>query len=70
MDIEAVALETPEQIFTEEIDPRVGIQDFQCRRIAFNLGLSGEAYKQMLHFVKSLYQAYQGSDASLFEINL
>ena len=69
MDIEAVALETPEQIFTEEIDPRVGIQDFQCRRIAFNLGLSGEAYKQMLHFVKSLYQAYQGSDASLFEIN-
>ncbi|HAW58777.1 MAG TPA: ADP-forming succinate--CoA ligase subunit beta [Bacteroidales bacterium] len=69
MDIEAVAVETPEQIFTEEIDPRVGIQDFQCRRIAFNLGLSLEAYKQMLHFVKSRYHAYQGSDASLFEIN-
>jgi len=69
MDIEAVAEETPEQIFTEEIDPRVGLQNFQCRRIAFNLGLSGEAYKQMLQFVDALYRAYQASDASLFEIN-
>lgn len=69
MDIEAVAENTPHLIFKEEIDPRVGIQGFQARRIAFNLGLSGEAFKQMTKFVVSLYSAYEGCDASMFEIN-
>lgn len=69
MDIELVAEETPEQIFTEEIDPKVGIQPFQARRIAFNLGLSGESFKNMIKFVTSLYNAYIGIDASLVEIN-
>lgn len=69
MDIEAVAEETPELIFTEEIDPSFGLQDFQKRRIAFNLGLSGAAFKSMVKFVSALYKAYIGSDASLFEIN-
>ena len=69
MDIEKVAEETPEQIFTEEIDPATGILPFQCRRIAFNLGLSGEAYKNMLPFLENLYNAYIGCDASLMEIN-
>jgi succinyl-CoA synthetase beta subunit len=69
MDIEAVAEETPDEIFTEEIDPKVGIQSFQARKIAFNLGLSGTAFKNMAKFVTALYKAYQGSDASLFEIN-
>jgi succinyl-CoA synthetase beta subunit len=69
MDIEKVAAETPDQIFTEEIDPKVGLQGFQARRIAFNLGLSGTAFKQMVKFVIVLYKAYTGVDASLFEIN-
>lgn len=69
MNIEQVAEETPEQIFTEVIDPKVGLQSFQCRKIAFNLGLSGEAFKNMVKFVSALYKAYVGSDASLFEIN-
>lgn len=69
MDIEAVADRTPHLIFREEIDPAVGIQPFQARKVAFNLGLSGNAFKQMVKFVTSLYTAYEGSDASLFEIN-
>lgn len=69
MDIEEVAEKTPHLIFTEEIDPAVGLQDFQARRIAFNLGTSGMAFKEMVKFVKSLYTAYEGIDASLFEIN-
>ncbi len=69
MDIETVAEETPHLIFTEEIDPSVGIMPFQARRIAFNLGLSGNAFKEMTKFVTSLYTAYVKSDASLFEIN-
>ncbi len=69
MNIEAVAAETPEQIFTEIIDPKVGLQGFQARRIAFNLGLSGVAFKEMVKFVSSLYHAYESIDASLFEIN-
>jgi succinyl-CoA synthetase beta subunit len=69
MDIEAVAEKTPHLIFTEEIDPRVGLQGFQARRIAFNLGLSGQAFKEMTKFVVSLYNAYVGCDASMFEIN-
>jgi|TARA_B110000881_G_scaffold219207_1_gene240454 succinyl-CoA synthetase beta subunit len=69
MDIETVAEETPHLIFTEEIDPSVGLQGFQCRKIAFNLGLSGLAFKEMTKFVASLYSAYINTDSSLFEIN-
>jgi succinyl-CoA synthetase beta subunit len=69
MNIEQVAEETPEEIFTEEIDPKVGIMPFQTRRVAFNLGLSGKAFKEMTKFVAALYKAYTGVDASLFEIN-
>ncbi|WP_053975613.1 ADP-forming succinate--CoA ligase subunit beta [Mangrovimonas xylaniphaga] len=69
MDIETVAEETPHLIFTEEVDPAVGLMPFQARRIAFNLGLSGNAFKEMTKFVASLYTAYVKSDASLFEIN-
>jgi succinyl-CoA synthetase beta subunit len=69
MDIESVAEKTPELIFTETIDPAVGIQAFQARRVAFNLGLSGNAFKEMTRFILSLYEAYIGSDASMIEIN-
>ncbi len=69
MDIETVAEETPHLIFTEEIDPAVGLQPFQARKVAFNLGLSGQAFKQMVKFVTALYKAYESSDSSLFEIN-
>ena len=69
MDIETVAEETPHLIFTEEIDPSLGLQSFQCRKIAFNLGLSGNAFKEMTKFVYSLYKAYVNTDSSLFEIN-
>jgi len=69
MNIEQVAAETPEEIFTEIIDPKVGLQGFQARRIAFNLGLSGVAFKEMVKFVSALYRAYESIDASLFEIN-
>jgi succinyl-CoA synthetase beta subunit len=69
MDIETVAHDTPHLIFKEEIDPKVGLRDFQCRKIAFNLGLSGEALKQMTKFIASLYKAYDNIDASMFEIN-
>ncbi len=69
MDIETVAKETPDEIFTEEIDPKVGLQNFQARKIAFNLGLSGTAFKNMVKFALALFKAYEGTDASLFEIN-
>lgn len=69
MDIEEVAEKTPHLIFTEEVDPKVGLQGFQCRKIAFNLGLSGTAFKEMTKFVSALYKAYDGIDSALFEIN-
>ncbi len=69
MDIETVAEKTPHLIFKEEIDPKVGLQGFQARRIAFNLGLSGEAFKDMTKFVAALYLAYEKTDSSMFEIN-
>ncbi|WP_121666267.1 ADP-forming succinate--CoA ligase subunit beta [Mesonia aquimarina] len=69
MDIETVAEETPHLIFTEEIDPGTGILPFQARKVAFNLGLSGAAFKEMTKFVTALYTAYEKSDSSLFEIN-
>ena len=69
MDIEEVAHNTPHLIFKEEIDPLVGLQPFQARKIAFNLGVSGDAFKNMVKFVHSLYNAYTDIDAALFEIN-
>jgi succinyl-CoA synthetase beta subunit len=69
MDIETVAEETPHLIFTEEIDPATGLLPFQARKIAFNLGLSGKAFKEMTKFVAALYKAYVESDSSMFEIN-
>jgi succinyl-CoA synthetase beta subunit len=69
MDIEEVAEKTPELIFKEEIDPKVGLQGFQARKIAFNLGLSGNAFKEMVKFIASLYKAYDETDSSMFEIN-
>ncbi len=69
MDIETVADETPHLIFTEEVDPGAGLLGFQARKIAFNLGLSGKGFKEMVRFVFALYKAYVESDASLFEIN-
>lgn len=69
MDIEEVAEKTPHLIFTEEIDPATGLLPFQCRKVAFNLGLEGKAFKEMTKFVSCLYKAYDGADASLFEIN-
>jgi len=69
MDIEEVAEKTPHLIFTEEIDPATGLMPFQCRKVAFNLGLEGKAFKEMTKFVSCLYKAYDGADASLFEIN-
>lgn len=69
MDIETVAEQTPHLIFTEDIDPDTGLLGFQARRIAFNLGLSGKAFKEMTKFVFALYKAYVNSDSTMFEIN-
>ena len=69
MDIEEVAEKTPEKIIKEWIDPRVGLQGFQARKIAFKLGLEGNAFKEMVKFIYSLYKAYESSDSSMFEIN-
>ncbi|MEM8938507.1 MAG: ADP-forming succinate--CoA ligase subunit beta [Bacteroidota bacterium] len=69
MDIETVAEETPDKIIKEWIDPAVGLQGFQARKVAFSLGLTGEAFKGMVKFIYALYKAYEGTDASQFEIN-
>jgi len=69
VEIEMVAEKTPERIFTETVDPTTGLLPFQARKIAFNLGLSGTAFKEMTKFVTALYNAYVKSDASMFEIN-
>lgn len=69
VEIEKVAAETPEKIIKEWIDPSIGFQTYQARKIAFALGLTGEVFKNFVPFIKSLYRAYQESDASLVEIN-
>jgi len=69
MDIEEVAHNTPEKIFKEWVHPGGGLQGFQARKIAFNFGLSGEAFKNCVKFVTNLYTAYVGIDASMLEIN-
>jgi len=69
MSIEEVAEKTPDRIFTEEIHPAVGLQSFQCRNIAFNLGLTGTAFKNMQKFLSGIYETFTGCDAQLLEIN-
>ncbi|MFN8310178.1 MAG: ADP-forming succinate--CoA ligase subunit beta [Chitinophagales bacterium] len=69
MDIEEVAEHQPEKVFKEWVDPAVGLQDFQCRKMAFNLGLSGNAFKEMVKFLKAVYKTYVSTDASMVEIN-
>ena len=69
VDIEQVAHDTPDKIFKEWVHPSGGLQAFQARKIAFNLGLSGEAFKSCVKFVTNLYNAYTGLDASMLEIN-
>jgi succinyl-CoA synthetase beta subunit len=69
MSIEEVAEKTPDRIFTEEINPAVGLLPFQCRNIAFNLGLSGTAFKSMQKFLDGIYDTFSSCDAQLLEIN-
>ena len=69
MDIEEVAHKTPEKIFKEWVFPGAALQGFQARKIAFNLGLTGEAFKNCTRFVTNLYNAYVGLDCSMLEIN-
>ena len=69
MNIEEVAEQTPHLVHKEYVDPHVGLRDFQKRNIAFNLGLRDIVYKDFIKFISNLYNAYIGSDASLFEIN-
>jgi len=69
MSIEEVSEKTPELIFSEVIDPNIGLQPFQTRKIAFNLGLSGDAFKNMQIFLQGIYETYKKTDAQLLEIN-
>jgi len=69
MDIEKVAEETPELILKETIDPSVGLRAFQARNLAFGLGIPNELINQAAGFMLKLYEAYEGMDASLLEIN-
>lgn len=69
MDIEEVAENSPEKIIKEWIDPELGLQAFQARKVAFKLGLEGQAFKEMVKFVSALYKAYEATDSSMFEIN-
>lgn len=69
MDIEEVAEHSPEKIIKEWIDPQLGIQGYQARKVAFKLGLEGNAFKEMVKFILSLYNAYESIDASQIEIN-
>jgi len=69
VEIETVAEETPEKILKEWIDPVIGLQGFQARRLAFGLGFEGGAFKQAVKFIMALYRAYEESDCSIAEIN-
>lgn len=69
MDIEEVAEHSPEKLFKEWVDPKVGFQAYQARKVAFNLGLTGQAEKEMEKFVTALYRAYEETDSAMFEIN-
>lgn len=69
VEIEKVAEDTPEKIIKEWIEPAVGIQSYQARKIAFGLGLSGNAFKSFTSFIMKLYKAYEETDSSMLEIN-
>ncbi len=69
MDIEQVAEKSPERIFKERVFPGLPLQPFQARKIAFNLGMEGVAFKNMVKFVSRLYNAYIGLDCNMLEIN-
>ncbi len=69
VEIEKVAAETPERIIKEWIEPEIGFQTFQARRLAFTLGLTGDIFKNFVGFIKLLYKAYEETDSSLVEIN-
>ena len=69
VEIEKVAAETPELIYKEYVNPAIGFQGFQARKLAFQLGLKGDTFKQAIKFLRSLYRAFEASDASLAEIN-
>jgi succinyl-CoA synthetase beta subunit len=69
MDIEEVAEHSPEKIIKVWVDPSLGIQAYQARKVAFQLGLEGNAFKEMVKFIMALYAAYEGTDASQVEIN-
>lgn len=69
VEIEKVAEETPEKIIKIWVDPNIGLQTFQARSLAFGLGISGDVFKNFVRFIKTLYSAYEQSDASLIEVN-
>ena len=69
VEIEKVAAETPDLIFKEYIHPGAGFAGFQARKLAFKLGLAGETFKQAVKFIAALYKAFEGTDASMAEIN-
>jgi len=69
VEIEKVASETPDRIFKEYVDPATGLLSFQARKLAFKLGLDGEALKQGQKFIVGLFRAFESTDASLAEIN-
>jgi len=69
VDIETVAEETPEKILKEHVDPAIGFQGYQARRLAFGLGLSGKGFKSFVAFIEKLYKAYEAMDCSLLEVN-
>jgi len=69
MNIEEVAENHPEKIVKEWIDPTIGLQPFQARKVAFAMGWEGNAFKEGVKFIHALYTAYMGMDASMFEIN-
>ena len=69
MDIETVAEHTPEKIIKEWIDPGVGLRRFQAQKVAFTLGLTGMALKEMVKFIQALYIAFEQTDSAMFEIN-
>lgn len=69
VEIEQVAAESPEKILKEYVDPKIGFMPYQARRLAFGLGLEGEAFKNAVKFLMALYKAYEETDASLAEIN-
>ncbi len=69
IDIESISEKTSDLIFKEDIDPKIGLQASQAREIAFNLGLSGKSFKEMVNFISCFYNAYEKADALMFEIN-